>query len=130
LAGRRTDLALNVLDRQIVDREGRPAGNVYDLEFTWPEDGIGPPFVTALLAGPGALSQRLDGRLGKWISSIHARLNRGDGEPARVSMGVVQKIGVKVELTVAATDLGTWNFQKWVLGRIISKIPGARHAPE
>jgi sporulation protein YlmC with PRC-barrel domain len=128
--GRKMDLALNLLDRQIVDKNGIPAGNVDDLEFEWPADGTGTPFVTALLAGPGALSERLGGRLGKWISSIHARLNEGDPQPARVSMGVVKRIGVKVELTLAASELQTWELQKWIRDKIILKIPGAGHAPE
>jgi hypothetical protein len=127
--GRKIDLALNILDRQIVDKNGRPAGNVDDIEFGWPNDGRGPPFVTALLTGPGALSERLGGRLGKWISSIHSRLT-GDPQPARVSMGVVQRIGVKVELTLDATQLKTWELQRWVRDKIILKIPGAGHAPE
>lgn len=124
------DLALNLLDRHIVDNDGQPAGNVDDLEFEWPDGGAGPPFVGALLSGPGALSQRLGGRLGKWISSVHVRLNEGDPQPARVSMGVVKRIGVKVELSLPASQLETWELQKWVRDKIILKIPGAKHAPE
>jgi sporulation protein YlmC with PRC-barrel domain len=124
------DLALNLLDRQIVDKDGVPAGNVDDLEFEWPDGGVGPPFVASLLTGPGALSERLGGRMGKWISSVHARLHEGDPQPARVSMGVVKKIAVKVELTLPASQLQTSELQDWVRDKIILKIPGARHAPE
>jgi sporulation protein YlmC with PRC-barrel domain len=127
--GRRIDLALNLLDRQIVDREGEPAGKVDDLEFQWSEGGSGAPFVSAILLGPGALSQRLGGPLGRWISSMHARLNN-DPEPARLPMGIVKKIAVKVELTLPASQLETWELQKWVRDNIIMKIPGAEHAPE
>jgi hypothetical protein len=128
--GRRMDLGLDLLDRHIVDKDGQPAGNVDDLEFEWPSDGAGPPFVSALLTGPGALSKRLGGRLGRWIGAVHARLNKGVPEPVRVSMGIVKRVGVKVELTVAGTDLRTWDLQRWARDRIILKIPGAGHAPE
>jgi sporulation protein YlmC with PRC-barrel domain len=124
------DLGLDLLDRQIVDKDGQPAGNVDDLEFEWPRGGTGPPFVSSILAGPSALSRRLGGRLGKWMAAVHKRLNEGDPEPVRISMGVVKRIGVKVELTVAGSDLATWDLQRWIRDKVIVKIPGASHAPE
>jgi sporulation protein YlmC with PRC-barrel domain len=130
LEGRKLDLALNLLDRQIVDKDGQPTGNVDDLELEWPQDRGGAPFVTNLLAGPGALSPRLGSRLGKWISSVHRRVNDENSDPVRISMSVVKRIGVKVELIVAAPDVENWKLQEWVRDNIILKIPGARHAPE
>ncbi|MDQ3877564.1 MAG: hypothetical protein M3290_04340 [Actinomycetota bacterium] len=129
MAGRKVDLALNLLDCQIIDPQGEPSGNVDDLELEWPVDG-GPPIVVALLAGPGALSSRLGGRLGRSIAALHARLSHGNPEPARISMGVVKRITHQVELTVDASDVETSDFQKWALRTIIGKIPGAGHAPE
>jgi sporulation protein YlmC with PRC-barrel domain len=128
--GREMDLGLDLLDRQIVDKDGQPAGNVDDLEFDWPREGSGPPYVSSILAGPGAWSKRLDGRLGKWIGALHARLQEGDAESIRISMAIVKQVGVMVELTVAASDLGTWNLQRWARDKIVLKIPGAGHAPE
>jgi sporulation protein YlmC with PRC-barrel domain len=124
------DLGLDLLDRQIVDKDGQPAGNVDDVEFEWPREGSGPPYVSAILAGPGAWSKRLDGRLGRGVGALHARLSEGDAELVRISMAVVKRVGVMVELTVAATDLGTWNLQRWARDKILRKIPGAGHAPE
>lgn len=124
------DLGLDLLDRHIVDKDGQPAGNVDDLELEWPREGSGPPFVSAILAGPGALSYRLGGSLGRWIGAVHKRLNQGDAEPARIAMGIVKSVGVKVEVIVGADDLETSELQKWVLDRIVRKIPGAEHAPE
>lgn len=129
MAGRKVDLALNVLDCQMVDPHGQPAGNVDDLELEWSSDG-GAPIVVALLAGPGALSSRLGGRFGRSVGALHARLSHGNPSPARVSMGVVNRITHQVELTVDANDLETADFQKWALRTIIGKIPGAGHAPE
>ena len=48
------DAGLQLLDRQIVDRDGRMTGKVDDLELTQLEDA--PPFLSALITGPGALS--------------------------------------------------------------------------
>jgi hypothetical protein len=129
MAGRKVDLALNLLDCQMVDTNGEPCGNVDDVELEWSLDG-GPPIVSALLSGPGALGPRLSGYLGRSIAAVHARLVHGAAEPARVSMGTVARITHQVELVVAAQDLETWTFQKWVLDNVIGKIPGSGHAPE
>ena len=45
MAGRVLEAGLHLLDRQLVDRDGRLAGKVDDLEFELPEGG--PPVVTA-----------------------------------------------------------------------------------
>ena len=58
MAGRILEAGLHLLDRQLIDRDGRLAGKVDDLELEVPEGG-GPPVVTAILAGPGALSRRV-----------------------------------------------------------------------
>ena len=63
MAGRIFEAGLQLLDRQLIDKDGRHAGKVDDLELEFP-DGAGPPVVAAILAGPGALSRRLDGLLG------------------------------------------------------------------
>ena len=130
MTGRRIDLALGFLDRHIVDKDGRPAGNVDDLELQWPREGQGPPYVSAILAGPGAMSKRLGGRLGRWIGAVHKRLNHGDAEPARIAMGIVKRVGEKVELIVGGDEVETSKLQKWALDTVVGKIPGAGHAPE
>lgn len=129
MAGRKVDLALNVLDCQLIDRNGRPCGNVDDVELEWSADG-GPPIVSALLTGPGALSSRLGGWLGRSLAALHARLVHGEATPARVSMGSVKRITHQVELIVDAEDLETYESQRWALEAVIGKIPGAGHDPE
>jgi sporulation protein YlmC with PRC-barrel domain len=123
--GRVVDAGLELLDRQLVDVEGRMVGNVDDLRLRWPDED-GPPFVDAILAGPGALSRRIGGRLGHWIASVHARLQDSDLEgTASISFGVVRSIGSDIRLTVRLDQLGTQRFQEWVRDRIVAKIPGS-----
>ena len=125
------DAGLMLLDRQIVDKDGLMAGNVDDLELVFPEEGTGPPIVTAIYAGPGALARRVGGRLGDWIESVHARLHPHEKPgPARIPFGVVKRFDNHVELTVARSDLEVGRFERWVRERIIDKIPGATDQPE
>ena len=109
------EIGLRVLDRQLLDRDGRRCGNVDDLAI---EGGVGDvPVVTHLLVGPGYWPQRAGwmGRLAGWI---------GGGRRVRVAWSDVEKLDSGVELAKSATALG--------LGRgddrlrpYIEKIPGA-----
>jgi hypothetical protein len=129
--GRVLDAGLHLLDRQILDMHGRHAGKADDLELTFPEEGTGPPIVTAILSGPGALARRLGGRIGLWLESVHERLHpESHPGPARVPFGIVKSIGNHIEVSVAFSDLEFDLFERWVRERIISRIPGAAARPE
>jgi hypothetical protein len=124
--GRVIDAGLELLDRQLVDVDGRMAGNVDDLHLVWPESGAGPPIVDAILAGPGALSRRIGGRIGTWIGNIHRRLQDCDVEgPPAVSFGIVRSIESDIKLTVRRDQLGTQRFEHWVRDTIVARIPGS-----
>jgi sporulation protein YlmC with PRC-barrel domain len=123
--GRIIDAGLELLDRQLIDVNGRMAGNVDDLELTFPEGG-GPPSLSAILAGPGALARRIGGRLGNAVASIHERLQEGDIEgPARIPFGVVASIGSDVRITVSRKDLEIYRFERWARDTIVARIPGS-----
>jgi hypothetical protein len=123
------DAGLELLDRQIVDPNGGMAGNVDDLELQWAQE-VGAPFVSAILAGPGALARRLGGRLGRAIGAAHARLQERDLEgPARIDFGIVDRIESSVLVTVTREELATMRFERWVGETLIDKIPGSGRTP-
>ncbi len=91
------DATYSLLDRQIVDPTGRLAGKVDDIELTDPElDGageVGPPVVTAVLSGPGALGPRLGGRLGSFVVGTWRRLHPDvDPQPKRVPVELLAPV--------------------------------------
>jgi sporulation protein YlmC with PRC-barrel domain len=129
--GRIVDAGLGILDRQIVDSDGRLAGKVDDLELVFPEEGSGAPYVVAIVSGPGALARRLGGRLGAWIKAVQGRLHDERlPRPARIPFSVVKRIGNDVEVSVERDTLESDRTERWVRERVIGKIPGAQHAPE
>jgi sporulation protein YlmC with PRC-barrel domain len=128
MSGRVLEAGLHLLDRQLIDSDGRLAGKVDDLELEVPEGG-GPPVVTAILAGPGALSRRIGGRAGAWLEAVANRL-RGDRRPARVPFGVVKRIESAVDLSVAKAELETNRLEAWTRDHLIGHLPGADDAPE
>jgi sporulation protein YlmC with PRC-barrel domain len=109
------DIGLAVMDRQLLDNEGRRCGNVDDLAI---EGGVGEvPEVVAILVGPGYWPQRAGwiGKLAGWI---------GGGGRVRVDWREVDRIDAAVELKREATALGLGRGDDR-LRRYVDKIPGA-----
>ena len=109
------DLALGILDHQLLDADGRRCGKVDDLEL----DGVGgdDPRVTAIVVGAAAWRHR--GRIG----ALLARLARG--AVVKVSWDEVQEVGPGVQLRSRAQELrlarGDRRAERW-----IDRLPGAR----
>jgi len=109
------DIALKVLDHQILDRDGRRCGNADDLEV---EGGPGETArVTAILVGPGVWPQRAG-----WIGRIASFV--GGGRRVRVPWEDVSDIESHIVLRKSAEELGLGRgddrLRPW-----IEKIPGA-----
>ena len=109
------DLALGVLDHQLLDRDGRRCGNVDDLAI---EGGPGEDAeVTAILSGPGVWPNRgrLLGRLAGWL---------GGGGRVRVPWSEVDSVESHVQLKKQAPDYGLGVLDDR-LRPFIERIPGA-----
>jgi hypothetical protein len=119
---------LHLLDHQILDRDGWMAGNVDDLELAADPDG-GPPVVTAILSGPGALARRIGGRPGRALENLDARI-AAESVPSRVPFELVEDIGSHVTVAASRDDLESNRAEAWVRRRIIDHLPGARRAAE
>jgi sporulation protein YlmC with PRC-barrel domain len=127
--GREVDACLELLDRQIIDSQGRLAGKVDDLELTELDDGSF--VVSAILTGPGALGPRLGGRLGAAVANAFERLHPDTHpEPARISFGVVKDLGTHISLTIDTDAIALNRTEHWVRDRLIARIPGAGDAPQ
>ena len=122
---------LELLDRQIVDRDGNLAGKVDDLEFEFPDDPDGLPHVAAILSGLGALASHIGGDAGRWLAATERRLTEErDRHPSRIPFTLVRTIESAVEVDAERTDLDSNRGEQWTRDVIISKIPGAGHEAE
>ena len=109
------DIALHLLDHQLLDRDERRCGNVDDLAI---EGGPGEvPRVTAILVGPGVWPQRagMIGRLAGWL---------GGGRRVSVPWEEVAEVSSHVKLRQSAPELGLGHGDDR-LRPYIAKIPGA-----
>ncbi len=130
-AGRRVWAVLELLDRQLVDRDGRLVGKVDDIEFAVDDEPDALPRVIALLAGLGALANHIGGDTGHALAAAERRLaEHRDREPSRVDIAMVREIGSAIELDADGEELDTNRGERWVRDVIIDKIPGAGHAAE
>ncbi|HEX5016069.1 MAG TPA: hypothetical protein VFX15_00610 [Actinomycetes bacterium] len=127
LSGRQLDAALQLLDRQIVDSDGRMVAKVDDIELS---ERDGELEVTALLIGPGALGSRLRGELGRLVTSVWRRL-RTDARPmpGRIEMSEVVRIDSAIHVAPSISELesvpGVNGYEQWVRQHIIERLPGA-----
>lgn len=118
--GRELHAALDLLDRQLLDRQGAACGNVDDVELSLAADGR--LEVTALLTGPGVLAHRMGWtRFGQW---------RQKSGRHRIPIGLAYEIGPAIRVAVDATDLATDDLERWAREHVIEHLPGGRRAPE
>jgi sporulation protein YlmC with PRC-barrel domain len=109
------DLALGILDHQLVDSEGRRCGNVDDLELEGVRDET--PRVEAILAGPPVWRGR--GLVGRFAATF-AR-----GRTIRVPWSEVDKIDSGVRLKKPAREYGLGRGDDRAR-RFVAWIPGAK----
>jgi len=127
---RRLWAGFQLLDRQLVDRDGRMAGNVDDLDLTR-DEVTGTVYVTALLSGPGALSTRLGWRrLGRWLRRVAGFVSATEDDPIRIPLGRVADVADHVTLSLDRDEVGSALGERWVRDHVIAHIPGSRHEAE
>jgi len=124
-------LGFDLLDRQIIDKDELPLGNVDDLELAVAEDGT--LRVSALLVGAQAWGRRLGGALGRAITDSAVRLQRRrPAGPIRIPFELVDRDGpsAAVKLTVSRDLIAEPELEAWLREHVIARIPGSTFDPE
>lgn len=121
------EVALDIIDRQLLDSAGKPCGKVDDLHLEFPGDDVRQaPEVTQILVGPGALAPRVGGLPGKVMRLVWRRLHPNkDPRPIAVEWSLVGKVDSAVHLTVPREEVGLMRSEDWARKTFIGKIPGA-----
>jgi sporulation protein YlmC with PRC-barrel domain len=117
------DVVRDLLDKQIVDRNGRDMGRVDGIVLRVHEDA--PPEVTAVEVGPAVLAYRVHPILGRWVAAFEHGFGIAAGRPLRIPLGDVIDIHdhIRVDLAVGETSAATVEQR---LGAWIGSIPGSR----
>src|SRR4051794_22967369 len=125
--GRVIHVSLDLLDRQLRDRDGVECGKVDDLELGRDDDGT--LWLTAILSGPGVLWYRLGRRrLGSWVQRAYRRAGApDDADRTRIPIELAANIAANVDLAVSRFDLASHASERWVGDHVIGHIPGHDH---
>ncbi len=123
----RVQLAKQLLDRQIVDVDGRLVGRVDDIAFAVDADGF--PYVDCLLTGQGALGQRIGGRVGRILVAVADRFTDNPPvTPLRIPLAQVAHVDSAVRLRCPAADLPPSPVESWLRRYLVDRIPGSQRA--
>src|SRR5689334_15083764 len=113
----------DVLDKPLIDRQGRPLGRADGVELEVQDNEA--PKIAAVLVGAVALGQRVSPRAGRWVAAVE-RLLRIRTEsvriaPARISLTDDGRLQVDLSAGETGADLVERALRRWVV-----RIPGAQ----
>jgi sporulation protein YlmC with PRC-barrel domain len=117
-------LVRDLLDKQLVDRDGRRMGKV-DGIVIHPRRGKAPR-VAAIETGAAVLGARLHPALGRRVERLLARLTRRGEEPVRVPLEKILHRGLQIQVDLDARRTSALAVERWLAERIVGRIPGGR----
>ena len=113
----------DVLDKQVIDRNGREMGRVDRVLLE--QDAGSPPHVVALEVGPSALASRLGPAFGRWTMAFLHGLGAERGHPLRIEVGQILGVTDTVKVDMAFSETSAANVER-TLRALVTRIPGAR----
>jgi hypothetical protein len=116
------ELARDVLDKQVVDREEIKMGRVDGLVLELREGK--PPRLDHLEMGGVVLARRLSPRLERWVDWWRRRFGVRKVARYKAPWSAVQEItSYHLKLDVAALDTPTFDWERWLRDHVIKHIP-------
>jgi sporulation protein YlmC with PRC-barrel domain len=110
------DVVRDVLDKSVIDRNGREMGRVDGILLH--QEAGQPAHLTAILIGPSVLADRLHSRLGRMIRALERRFGVDRDRPTRIDFSEIDGIDrkVRVRLTISDTAVGAieQRLRSWV----------------
>ena len=116
------DLVRDVLDKEVVDRNGREMGRVDSVVLEIRDDG--PPRVTAIELGPAVLAYRVLPILGRCAAALELAFGIAEGRPLRIAFGNILDISNRVKVDVAVGETVAARVEQR-LRSWVSSIPGS-----
>jgi len=118
------DVVRDLLDKQLVDRRGRPLGRADSVII---ERRAGRPLrVVAIEAGPTAFTRRVHPALASWLGRLLARWGREYALPLRVPIERVYEVGVTVRVDVETLETDALRWEQWWRRHVTMPLLGRR----
>jgi hypothetical protein len=117
------DVVRDVLDKIVVDRNGREMGRVDGILL---DDQPNQPIrLAAIVIGPAALGDRLHPSLGRFVRRIERWCGLDQNRPTHIQFVDIDNVAAKVQVSVTMSDTAVAAVEQclraWVLW-----LPGAR----
>lgn len=123
----KVNLGREILDQQLVDRDGVKMGRVDGLVLEIRKDG--PPRVVAIEMGFAVLARRVGPWAERWVERLR-RFSVRKTARQRVPWEMVTAIEVdRIELDVEAFETPAFAWERWFRDRVVAKIEGPEEMP-
>ena len=120
---KKLDLARDVLDKQVVDRDGTKMGRVDGLILELRGDQ--PPRVVAIEMGFVVLARRVHPRVERWVEKLR-RFSVRKTARQRVAWEKVKAVEVyHIQLDVKALETPAFDWERWLRDRFVAKAEAA-----
>jgi sporulation protein YlmC with PRC-barrel domain len=116
------DLVRDLLDKPVMDRDGRDMGRV-DSVIVSLRDGRAPR-VAAIEIGPSVLARRLWPPLGRWVAALEAAIGYEAARQVVVPVSRILEVKDRVRVDVRASETSALAVDERVR-RWLRHIPGA-----
>jgi hypothetical protein len=118
------DLARDVLDQQLIDRNGTKMGRVDGLVIAFEENGR--PRVDHFELGFAVLACRIHPRLERWLDAIRRRWSVRKVARQIVPWSDVAEVTENhIKLTIDAFQTPAFDWERWLRDHVVTKIPGS-----
>ncbi len=118
-------LVRDILDTQLVDREGQGLGRVDGILLRL-RDGAPPRFV-AMEVGAVTLARRIHPAVARVVRWLVRRVAPVRVRAVRYAPQLIRDVGVDVEIDVVASDdPRLLRVEKWLSRHVVARIPGGR----
>jgi hypothetical protein len=118
------ELVRDVLDKQLVDREGMEMGRVDGIVLEI-RDG-GPPRVAGLELGFVVLAARVHPRIARWVERLRSRWSVRRVARYRILWPQIQEVeDHHIQVDVRAVDTLAYDWELWLRRHVIRRLPGA-----
>jgi sporulation protein YlmC with PRC-barrel domain len=119
------DLVRDVLDKQLLDRQGKPMGRVDGLVMRVGDGSQ--PRVTHIEIGGATLASRLHPTFERVAKRLARLWGPGRPRPVRIPWSRIETVGRDIKLDVEAKETGAIAWEIWIARHIIERIPGSGH---
>jgi sporulation protein YlmC with PRC-barrel domain len=115
-------LSRDVIDSQLVDRQGTKIGRVDQLLLEL-EDGE-PPRVATIVIGGAARAERIGGWFAALRRGLRTLTGRRTERESRIPFAAVRRVAETIEVDVDAATLEAGYLERWLAEHVVRHIPG------